>query len=110
MVVRWAALAGAAAVLWLAQRALPPFVIAGMLAYILSPLIDRLAERTRAPRAAVVVVLYVVLVGLAALAVHLVGPPLLYEARALGAAGPSITGRVVETLTGGRTFELGGTR
>ena len=110
MVVRWAALVAAAVLLILARRVLAPFAIAAVLAYIFSPLVDTLVERTRARRGLVVVVLYGLLVGAAFVTLRLVGPPLAEEARALTAAGPSIAGSVVQSLTGGRTLEVLGQR
>jgi predicted PurR-regulated permease PerM len=104
LVVRWAALVAAALVLVLARRVLAPFVIAAVLAYIFSPLVDALVERTRARRPAVVAVLYLLVVGAVVITARLVGPPLAEEARALSAAGPSIAGSVVLALTGGRTL------
>ena len=106
MIPRWAALIAAAVVLMLARRVLAPFVIAAVLAYVFSPLIDALVERTRARRGLVVVVLYLVVVGAVAVAARVVGPPLTEEVRALTAAGPSIAGGAVQALTGGRTLTV----
>jgi predicted PurR-regulated permease PerM len=106
VVVRWAALIAAAVVLAMARRVLAPFVIAAVLAYVFSPLVDALAERTRVRRGLVVVLLYGLVLGAVALTMRLVGPPLVEEARALTAAGPSIAGSIVQTLTGGRTLTV----
>jgi predicted PurR-regulated permease PerM len=110
VIVRWAALVAAAVVLILARRVLAPFAIAAVLAYVFSPLVDMLAERTGLRRGLVVVVLYALMVGAVVLTARLVGPPLAEEARALTAAGPSIAGAIVESLTGGRTLTILGQR
>lgn len=104
--MRWAALIAAAIVLVLARRVLAPFLIAVVLAYVFSPLVDALVERTRARRVLVVVVLYGLVVGAVAVTARLVLPPLAEEARALTTAGPSIADAIVQTLTGGRTLTV----
>jgi predicted PurR-regulated permease PerM len=110
VVTRWAAVVAALVVLWLARQVLAPFVVAAVLAYIFAPLVDTVVARMRAPRLAVVAVLYLLVIGAIALLVRLFAPPLIEDARALGAAGPNIAASVVETLTGGRTLELPGVR
>lgn len=58
----WAALAtGATLALWLLSPVLTPFVIAGVLAYVLVPLVDRLAAVRRVPRWLAVTVVEVLL-------------------------------------------------
>ena len=55
MMTRWLVPAlVAAALLYLARAVLPPFIIAAVLAYIFSPVVDQLERRTRLPRLAVV--------------------------------------------------------
>ena len=49
-VSKWLALAALGALLWVARGVLPPFIIAVILAYILSPLVDELATRSRVRR------------------------------------------------------------
>ncbi|HEY7062361.1 MAG TPA: AI-2E family transporter [Chloroflexota bacterium] len=110
MVVRWAALLAAVAVLVLARRVLAPFIVAAVLAYVFSPLVDTLVERTRLRRGLVVGVLYVAAVAVVVVTVRLIGPPLTAEVRALTAASPSIAGAAVQALTGGRTLEVLGQR
>ena len=44
-VSKWLALLALVALLWVARGVLPPFIVAGILAYILSPLVDELADR-----------------------------------------------------------------
>src|SRR3954462_3901297 len=45
-VSKWLVLAALVALLWVARGVLPPFIVAGILAYVLSPLVDELAART----------------------------------------------------------------
>lgn len=107
-VSKWLALAALVGLLWVARGVLPPFIVAGMLAYILSPLVDELAARTGLKRAwvalAVFVVVLVVVIGLISLA----GARLNAELRAIAREGPSVIGSVVDRLTGGQNTELFG--
>jgi len=59
-VSKWLALAALVALLWVARGVLPPFIIAGMLAYILSPLVDELAARSGVRRAWIALGVFVV--------------------------------------------------
>src|ERR1700730_3935528 len=56
-----------------------PFVVAGIIAYICTPLLDWLAGRTGLPRPLLGVLLFMLLVGLAAFAVALAGRHLVAE-------------------------------
>src|SRR5690349_24630404 len=60
---KWLVLGALVGLLWVARGVLPPFIVAAILAYVLSPLVDELAERTglRRPLAALAV-FFVVLV------------------------------------------------
>jgi predicted PurR-regulated permease PerM len=62
-----------------------PFVVAGVIAYVSAPLLDWLAHRTRLPRALFAVLLFIVLIGAAALMVTFAGEHLIAEARATAA-------------------------
>jgi predicted PurR-regulated permease PerM len=107
-VSKWFVLVALVGLLWVARGVLPPFIVAGILAYVLSPLVDELAERTaiRRPLAALGV-FFVVLVACGALLL-LVGARLNFEVRALERESPSIAQSVVEKLTGGQDLELFG--
>src|ERR1700681_1758554 len=61
-----------------------PFVIAGILAYICTPLLDWLAGRTGLPRPLLAVMLFLLLVGLAGLIVAVTGRHLVAETGATG--------------------------
>ena len=105
-VSKWLALAALVTLLWVARGVLPPFIIAGILAYILSPLVDELAVRSGVRRPwlalAVFVVVLAVFVGL----LWVAGARLNAELRAIAREGPSIIGSVVDRLTGGQNIEL----
>jgi predicted PurR-regulated permease PerM len=100
-------LAGAVALLlFLARSVLPPFIIAGVLAYILSPLVSAIQQRTHLSRVIVAAGLYVVLLGLFGLGVWLLETQLVREVRALSAAGPDLVDAAFVRLLGSETFEL----
>ncbi len=105
-VSKWLALAALVALLWVARGVLAPFVVAAILAYILSPLVDELTERTGVRRAfialAVFAVILVVVIGL----VWLAGARLSAELRSIAREGPSIIGTVVDDLTGGQNIDV----
>ena len=69
-------LVAVALVLYEIQWILPPFILAGLLAYICTPLVDWLTERTRLPRWCFAVVVFAVLMLIAALVGYLGVPPL----------------------------------
>jgi predicted PurR-regulated permease PerM len=105
-VSKWLALAALATLLWVARGVLPPFIVAGILAYILSPLVDELTARTRVRRPLIALgvfaVVLIVVVGL----VWLVGARLNAEVRAIAREGPSIIESVVDHLTGGQNIDV----
>jgi predicted PurR-regulated permease PerM len=107
-VSKWLALLALAVLLWVARGVLPPFIIAGILAYVLSPLVDEIAARTgiRRPLAALLV-FGGVLVLLGSL-VWVAGARAAGEIHALAREGPSIAETVVDRLTGGQTLDLFG--
>lgn len=107
-VSKWLVLAAFGALLWVARGVLPPFIVAGILAYLLSPLVDELAERSGLRRAWVALAVFLaVLVGVAVL-VWVAGARLGGELRALSREGPGIVQAVVDKLTGGQTLEVFG--
>jgi predicted PurR-regulated permease PerM len=73
------ALAAIAVFFYLIRFILLPFVIAGVIAYICTPLLDWLAQRTRLPRALFAVVLFLLLLGTAAFTVAVAGHRLVAE-------------------------------
>jgi predicted PurR-regulated permease PerM len=104
---KWLALA-ALVVLWVARGVLPPFIVAGILAYILSPLVDQLAQRFKIRRQLVAIAVFVAVIGVLAGLVVLVGARLTAEVRDLARQGPSIIETVVDQATGGQTIDIMG--
>jgi predicted PurR-regulated permease PerM len=105
-VSKWVVLAALGILLWVARGVLPPFIVAGILAYVLSPLVDELAERTGVRRVwialSVFAAVLLVVVGLGWLA----GARLGGELRDIEREGPSIIEAVVDKLTGGQTIDV----
>ena len=97
------AAAGIALFVYLIRFILLPFVVAGIIAYICTPLLDRLAARTRLPRPLLAVLLFLLLIGLAAFAVAIAGHRLVTEA---GGAVSDLQG-MLDRLSGGQpTFRI----
>jgi predicted PurR-regulated permease PerM len=107
-VSKWLALLALVALLWVARGVLPPFIVAGIFAYILSPLVDELAARTGVRRRYVALgVFAIVLIAVAALFL-LVSARLQSELRDISREGPSIIESVVDHLTGGQSLDMFG--
>ena len=105
-VSKWLVLAALVGLLWVARGVLPPFIIAGILAYVLSPLADELAERSALPRRLVGLGVFGLVLVVVAGLVWLAGARLGTEVRDLAREGPSIVESVVDKLTGGQTIDL----
>jgi predicted PurR-regulated permease PerM len=71
--------AAIAVFLYLIKPILLPFVVAGIVAYVCTPLIDWLAARTKLPRSLFAVLLFLVLLGFAGLIGAVAGPRLIDE-------------------------------
>src|SRR5215469_767955 len=107
-VSKWFVIAALIALLWVARGVLPPFIVAGIFAYVLSPLVDELAERSRIRRAWVALGVFGVVVLLFGGLVWLAGARASFELRLLQREGPSIIESVVNGITGGQNIELFG--
>jgi predicted PurR-regulated permease PerM len=107
-VSKWLALAALSTLLWVARGVLPPFIVAGILAYVLSPLVDELAARTGVRRPLVALGVFVGVLAAIACLVWLVGARLGVELRELAREGPTIIDAVVTHLTGGQSIDLFG--
>jgi predicted PurR-regulated permease PerM len=75
------AAAAVAIFLYLIRSILLPFLLAGIVAYVCTPLLDWLASRTRWPRLLFAIVLFLLLLGVAALLVTFAAERLAVEAR-----------------------------
>src|ERR671935_1400740 len=103
---KWLVLAALVGLLWVARGVLPPFIIAGILAYVLSPLVDELTERSGVRRAWVALGVFGLVLLVVAGLVWLAGARLGNEVRDLAREGPSIVESVVDKLTGGQPIDL----
>jgi predicted PurR-regulated permease PerM len=105
-VSKWIVLAALAVLLWVARGVLPPFIVAGILAYVLSPLVDELAARSGIRRQLVALGVFAVVVLVIGGLVWVAGARLGAELRAIAREGPSIIESVVDKFTGGQTIDL----
>ena len=95
----WLALAaGLALLLWLLAPVLTPFVVGAVLAYVLHPLVERLAAR-RVPRIAAVLVVEVLALLVAVALVLLLVPVLVKEMPLLKAQVPPLLDKLDQTLS-----------
>jgi predicted PurR-regulated permease PerM len=78
------ALAAAAVFVYLLRNVLLPFVLAGIVAYVLTPLITWLGKKTSLPRWLFAVLAWLALLGIAAVVGYLAAPPLFHELLAVG--------------------------
>ncbi len=107
-VSKWVVLAALALLLWVARGVLPPFIVAGILAYVLSPLIDEFAARFGIRRPLVALGVFAVVVLVVVGITWLAGARLNTELRDIAREGPSIIVSVVDKLTGGQNIEMFG--
>jgi predicted PurR-regulated permease PerM len=107
-VSKWLVLAALLALLWVARGVLPPFIIAGILAYVLSPLVDELTQRSGVRRAWVGLGVFAAVLLVVAGLIWVAGARLSSEVRDLAREGPSIVESVVDKLTGGEAVDLMG--
>src|SRR4051794_19239592 len=95
--------------LYLTRNVLGPFVIAGMLAYIFSMVIDRIQEKLGWPRIAIVGLLYALVLGLIAVGLYFGSESLYQQTQSFITGGPNIVERGVEQFLGNNSFTFGGT-
>jgi predicted PurR-regulated permease PerM len=105
---RWLVLAALVVLLFVARGVLPPFIVAAILAYVLSPLVDELATRAGLPRRVAAGIIFAMIVAVLGLLFVLLGARLANELRDIAREGPSIVEGVVDHLTGGQPIELFG--
>jgi len=106
---RWTFFILAAIVLYLTRGIITPFVIAAVLAYIFTPVVDSLTERLKLPRFLAILLLYVVVFGGLGLAAYVISGRLSAEVSALSKQGPDIIANAVDSFTGGGDIALFGT-
>jgi predicted PurR-regulated permease PerM len=99
-----------AVILWLARGVLAPFIVAAVLAYAFSPLIDAVQARTSLSRVAVVAFAYLVAAVIIAGLVVLLAEQVAAELASLGSAGPDTLATTLRRLVGADTIEIAGQR
>ena len=95
-------------VLYLARSVIAPFIVAGVLAYVFGPVIDEIELRVKAPRSAIVALIYVALLLALGLGIWFVETRVVGEARQLGAAGPDIVDVALLRLLGSQEVQIFG--
>jgi predicted PurR-regulated permease PerM len=105
---RWSALVALAILLWVVREALPPFIIAAILAYILSPLADELAARLRLRRELAALGVFASVLVLLIVVGIVVDLRLTAEMRDLNSQGPDALENAVDQLTGGQSIQAFG--
>lgn len=96
--------------LYLVKDILLPFVVAAVVAFVATPLVDWLAARTRVPRWLYALGVLFTLMGLGALLGWLGAPPLVRELQRIAGDFQGTVTAFVRVLLGNRTFNLLGER
>jgi predicted PurR-regulated permease PerM len=94
--------------LYMVRQILLPFVAAGMVAIVFTPLVEWGSRRLHAPRTLAAVLVFLVLAGAAAIAGVVVGPPIVHRISGVVAGLPAIVHGLVGGLMGGRTIAVSG--
>ncbi|MDQ3928890.1 MAG: AI-2E family transporter, partial [Chloroflexota bacterium] len=94
--------------LYLSRRILGPFIIAAVLAYIFSLVIDQIQERLRWPRWVIVTGLYVLVLGLIGVGLYFGAEALYRQTREFILGGPEIVERGLTQVLGGNRYTFGG--
>jgi predicted PurR-regulated permease PerM len=105
----WLALA-ALLLLWLARDVLPPFVVAAVIAYAVSPLVSGIEARVRLPRVLVVLVLYAVALAAIGVVAWLVSGQLLGELEELATGGAAALAETLRSILGHDVIRIGAHR
>ena len=91
-----------------ARQILGPFVIAGVIAYIFSMMVDSLQERLHWPRGLLVAVLYLGVLAVLGTGIYFGAAQLIEQTRALVNQGPDIVETVLRRFMGDTGVNLGG--
>lgn len=86
----------AVAILWWASEVILPFIMALIIAYVLTPAVE-LCERAKIPRAVSIILVYVVTLGGLYLAVAAMAPRLYQETMTLARDAPQLTEQLTKT-------------
>lgn len=104
-----ALLALVAVLLWLARPIVGPFLVAAAVAYAFSPLVDAVEERVGLSRPVVVIVGYVAVLAVLALAFVALAGPIGHELAQLVKAGPEAVSYALRQLVGRDSVTIGAT-
>jgi predicted PurR-regulated permease PerM len=94
-------------VLWLARGIIGPFVVAAVLAYAFSPVVSAVEEKTRAPRALIIVAGYVLVLGMLAVVAAVAAERAASEIRDLSSGGPDVIATTLRKILGDRVVIAG---
>ncbi|MBF6614384.1 MAG: AI-2E family transporter [Chloroflexi bacterium] len=94
--------------LYLARGILGPFVIAAVLAYIFSMVVDQIQERLKWPRALIVTLMYLVALGAIGLGLYFSAEALYQQTRDFVARGPNIIEQALRQFIGNNSYSFGG--
>jgi len=103
-----ALLAGAVVLLYLLHTILLPFVLAAIVAYVFTPVLDWLDEKTPVPRWVYAVATLMILLGIAAIIGYLGAPALINEIIAVGGDLRGAVQSLVQKFIGNGSFKLMG--
>lgn len=95
--------------LYMARTILGPFIIAGVLAYIFSMVIDRIQERVGWPRFVVVALTYLGVLGVAGVGLYFGAESIYQQTRQFITGGPNIVERALQQFMGNSSYTFGGT-
>jgi predicted PurR-regulated permease PerM len=95
--------------LYMARKILPPFILAGVLAYIFSMVVDRIENRLRWPRWVIVTLLYAAVLGTIGVGLYFGAEALYRQTRDFIVQGPNIVERGLQQVLGNATYTFGGT-
>jgi predicted PurR-regulated permease PerM len=93
---------------YLARPVLSPFVIGALLAYILSPVADRIQRRLQTRRVYIVAAMYIIMLSLLGVGVWALGLRVVSEVRLLSRAGPDLVDAAFIRLLGSQPIDIVG--
>lgn len=104
----WVGIALVAIFLYLVRSVLPPFLVGGLIAYVLGPVVAGIEERWRLPRSLAILFLYLAFVGPLILLFVFFGPRFFAESRQLIVRSPLLLGRILLEVFGPGPYDLFG--
>src|SRR5690349_1297343 len=94
--------------LYMVRRVLGPFVIAGVLAYIFSMVVDRLQERLHWPRGLIVTLLYLAVLVIIGVGLYFGAEALYLQTRELLRRGPNLVEQGLRQIMGDQPYNFAG--